>query len=114
MTNRKVLFGLIIIAFAAVAAYFAIDYVAKKEIKLAVDKYQSDYMPDYLNDYIEINYDAGVSGLFVPTIKNLKVNIVYENLPKDVLSINIDEIKLYSYDIKDYNVALINLHVLYD
>ena len=75
MTNRKVLFGLIIIAFAAVGAYFAIDYVAKKEIKLAVDKYQSDYMPDYLNDYIEINYDAGVSGLFVPTIKNLKINI---------------------------------------
>tara|TARA_B100001741_G_scaffold187064_1_gene153962 strand:- start:586 stop:1848 length:1263 start_codon:yes stop_codon:yes gene_type:complete len=114
MLNRKALFGLVIIAFAAVAAYFAIDYVAKKEIKLAVDKYQSDYLPDDLSEYIEINYDAGVSGLFVPTIKNLKVNIVYENLPKDVLSINIDEIKLYSYDIKDYDVALINLHVLYD
>ena len=114
MLNRKALVGLIIITFAAVAAYFAIDYVAKKEIKLAVDKYQSDYMPDYLSEYIEINYDAGVSGLFVPTIKNLKVKVVYENLPKDVLSINIDEIKLYNYDIVDYDVALINLHVLYD
>ena len=108
MANRKVLFGLIIILLAAVTAYFSIDYIAKKEIKLAVDKYQSDYLPDYLSEYIEINYDAGVSGLFVPTIKNLKISIVYENLPKDVLSINIDEIKLYSYDIKDYNVALIN------
>ncbi len=114
MLNRKALFGLVIIAFAAVAAYFAIDYVAKKEIKLAVDKYQSEFIPDYLNDYIEINYDAGVSGLLVPTIKNLKIDIVYENLPKNVLSINIGELKLYSYDIKDYNIALINLHVHYD
>ena len=56
MLNRKALFGLVIIAFAAVAAYFAIDYVAKKEIKLAVDKYQSDYLPDYLIEYIEINF----------------------------------------------------------
>ena len=51
MLNRKALFGLVIIAFAAVAAYFSIDYVAKKEIKLAVDKYQSDYLPDYLREY---------------------------------------------------------------
>ena len=37
MVNRKTLLALVIIAFAAFAAYFAIDYVAKKEIKLAIE-----------------------------------------------------------------------------
>ena len=95
--------------------YLVTNNVAEKEIRNTVDNFISNNVPDEVMDYIKIDYDAGVSGLLLtPTIKDVEIAFISNNLPKDSFLLKIEQIKLKSYEIEDYDIAIQNIHVEYD
>lgn len=88
------------------SSYFVIDKIVEKEIKSNLDS--------YLNNSINLKYDAGISGFFVPTIKNLVLSSNDESQFPGSVSLSIDKLKLNSYLKDDYNVSFNNISLEYD
>ena len=112
--NLKLIVPFVLLVIVGII-YLVANNVAEKEIRNTVDNFILDNVPDEVMDYIKIDYDAGVSGLLLtPTIKDVEIAFIYNNVPKDSFVLKIEQIKLKSYEIEDYDIAVQNIHVEYD
>ena len=115
MRNKKLIYiVLAILVFGSAVSYLIAGKVAEKEIRSNIDYYISNHVPEYLNDHYEVNYDAGITGFFVPTISNLEIHIKDNDLSKNTLVLKLDSLVLHSYKANDYEVSLNNFHLDYD
>ena len=115
MRNKKLIYiVLAILGFGSAVSYLIAGKLAEKEIRSNIDYYISNHVPEYLNDHYEVNYDAGITGFFVPTISNIEIHIKDNDLSKNTLVLKVDSVMLHSYKADDYEVSLNNFHLDYD
>ena len=115
MRNKKLIYiVLAILGFGSAVSYLIAGKLAEKEIRSNIDYYISNHVPEYLNDHYEVNYDAGITGFFVPTISNIEIHIKDNDLSKNTLVLKLDSLVLHSYKADDYEVSLNNFHLDYD
>ena len=115
MRNKKLIYiVLAILVFGSAVSYLIAGKLAEKEIRSNIDYYISNHVPEYLNDHYEVNYDAGITGFFVPTISNIEIHIKDNDLSKNTLVLKLDSLVLHSYKADDYEVSLNNFHLDYD
>ena len=115
MRNKKLIYiFLAILVFGSAVSYLIAGKLAEKEIRSNIDYYISNHVPEYLNDHYEVNYDAGITGFFVPTISNIEIHIKDNDLSKNTLVLKLDSLVLHSYKADDYEVSLNNFHLDYD
>ena len=112
--NLKFIIPFVLILIVGIIYLFA-NNVAEKEIRNTVDTFISNNVPNEVMGYIKIDYDAGISGIFLtPTIKDVEIAFSYNNLPQDSFLLKIEQIELKSYEIENYDIAFHNIHVQYD